>query len=56
VRRRAAGLLAATALAAWAAGCGVKGPPRPSGAPERPAPRDAAPAGSPAPPVAEGAR
>jgi hypothetical protein len=36
VRRLACGLLVAVTVAA--AGCGVKGPPRPSGAPERPAP------------------
>ena len=57
MRRRAAGLLVAAAVAA--AGCGVKGPPRPAGAPEKPAPpapRDTIQAAPPARPAAEGAK
>jgi hypothetical protein len=54
VRGRAAGLLVAATVAA--AGCGVKGPPRPAGAPEKPAPRDTIQAAPPAQPAAEGAK
>jgi len=60
VRRLAARLLVAAAIAA--SGCGVKGPPRPAGAPEKPAPaapRDTIQAAPPAPPepaAAEGAK
>jgi len=57
VRRLAAGLLVAVTVAA--AGCGVKGPPRPAGAPEKqapPTPRDTIQAAPPAQPAAEGAK
>jgi len=59
VRRLAAAVLGALALSAAAAGCGVKGPPKPAGAPERPAPRDTMQAAPPAPPepaTGEGAK
>jgi predicted small lipoprotein YifL len=39
-RPGAGALVAAAALLALLAGCGVKAPPRPPGAPERPAPHD----------------
>jgi hypothetical protein len=56
--RVAAALALAVTLGA-AAGCGVKGPPRPAGAPEKPAPpapRDTIQAAPPAQPAPEGAK
>ena len=53
-RRAAAVALASLALAA--AGCGAKGPPRPAGAPEKPAPRDTIQAAPPARPAPEAAK
>jgi len=58
VRALAAPLALAVTLVV-AAGCGVKGPPRPAGAPEKPAPaapRDTIQAAPPAQPATEGAK